>query len=202
MGPMVFDSGKKQMLVMTPPINTFRFKIDAIEKLLRKSAGDEKNDPHAFDQVFLDTLNSLTAEVLLYFQNRLHLSTGKEASLRSMPIVKAQYRKKLAIEISELIGDKGYLKLKALDQQRGSTQHKNERYFMNHRVGGQDLSSIPLLISYVGTISSLITEFDEKMDAQFPVFQKTITKDGSTRSIEYQATTHSYDLKKGKVNPK
>lgn len=187
---------------MTPPINTFRFKIDAIEKLLRKNTGSENNDPHIFDQVFLDTLNSLTAEVLLYFQNRLHLSTGKKISLTAMPAVKAQYKKKLGLEISELIGDKGYLKLKALDLQRGGTQHQNERYFMNHRVGSQDLASVSLLISYVETISGLIGEFDEKMDAQFPVFQKTITKDGSTRSIEYQATTHSYDLKKGKVNPK
>src|SRR3989338_3555571 len=108
LGPSFFVKGKEKMMMMTRPIDAFLFGFDQMLATMKPNLLVTNHDA-SFPNLFSTTLNTLIAEVLNYFQNRLRVSLGKEISITSVPEGKANFKKHFnELEIKTLIGDRGY----------------------------------------------------------------------------------------------
>lgn len=203
LGPSFFVKGDKKMMLMTRPIDSFLFGFDQILATIKPHLETSSQDA-SFSNLFSATLNSLIADVLNYFQNRLRVSLGKEkVSVTSIPDGKASFKKHFnELDIKTLIGDKGYQELKKLDEVRGNFQHGNDRYFIDFRVNGYTINTAKELVKYTEKIKKVMLELDEKLEALHPTYHQEIIQEPGKTTITMQAIGHSFDITKMKVNKK
>ncbi len=200
LGPGFFVNGDKKVMMMTRAIDAFNFGIDTTLKTI-DSAGSVQDIDYL--PLFNNIINSLVADTLLYFTNRIGQMMGTEIKgITSIPDGKSMLQKKFYVDIKHLIGDKGYRELKKLDESRGKKQHKNDRYFIDFKVNKTDLNNPKYLRAYVVKVQKIVEELDHKLDQIKETHRVTIASEGNTTTITTQAITHSFDLKKGKMNKK
>ena len=200
LGPSFFVNGDKKMMTMTRPIDAFLFGFDQIITLLNPHIKITNSDA-SFPHLFSSTLNSLIADALNYFQNRIRLTTGKEISITSIPQGKSDIKKHFSgLDIKTVIGDKGYKELKKLDEVRGNFQHGNDRYFVDCRVNGQNIDKVRELIKYAEKIKRIVIDLDNKLEELHPTYRKEIIQEHGKTTITMQALGHSFDLENMRVN--
>lgn len=200
-GPGWCQKGNKRMMLMTPPIVAFDFGMEGLLKNLQSNSEINIISPE-FQNLFNSALNSLISDVLIYMQNRIGLMLGKEISLTSVPAAKSALSKYFSTDINTIIGDKGYQELKKLDEDRGKTQHKNDRYIRNCKVNKTVISSIKDLVKYTKKIKAIIKELDNKLEKIKPLYEVTTSVTKNQVSIQTKAIGHSFDLNKMKINKK
>lgn len=200
LGPTFFVNGAKKMMTMAPPINPFLFGFDQAMNMIKPHI-TVSQDNAIYSNLFASTLNSLIAEMLNYFQNRVHIKTGKQIKLTSVPSAKSQFEKSFdGLDIKTLIGAAGYKELKRLDEIRGNFQHSNDRYFIDFRVNGCEIRNVKELIAYCGKIKEIIVELDSKLEEKYPAYNVKKQKNGDQTIIEIKAIDHSFDIENMKIN--
>jgi len=200
LGPAFFSNGNKQMMTMTPPINAFLYGFDVLMAGLNK---DKNIGTHSieFQNIINSTVNNLVADILLYFQNRVGLSIGKEVSITSIPTAKSMCEKYFKVDIKTLIGDRGYQELKKIDEYRGIKQHKNDRYFsVAYRINKTNINSIKDFDEYIIKIKKIIIELDSKLEKIKPLYDVKVSSSVNQTTIEMHSLGHSFDLKNMKIN--
>ena len=201
LGPSFFVNNNKKMMIMTRPIDAYLFGFDQMLENLQKDESKTSRDA-VFSNIFSSTLNSLVADILNYFQNRVQLTTGKKIKITSIRTAKAQIKKYLNEDIKNFIGDRGYKELKKLDEIRGNFQHDNDRYFIDYKINKTTIEDVSSLIKYSEKIRSITIELDKKLEEINTTYKVKQTQEPGKTTIEMHALNHSFDLTKMKVNKK
>lgn len=200
-GPTFYQKGNKRMMLMTPPIVAFKFGIEGILKNIESNLIDNLHSPE-FKNLFNSTLNGLIADVLLYIQNRINLTSGKKLSITSIPESKSALLKHCNIEIKTIIGDKGYQELKKLDETRGDSQHQNDRYIGELKVFKTKINSKEDLVDYSKKIINIIYELDQKLEKIYPLYDTDTYSNENQITITTKTINHSFDINNMNINKK
>jgi hypothetical protein len=196
LGPMVYKSSNKNSLNFFPPIYTFLFGASRILKRLKEKEGADISVADYHD-LYLDTLNNLNAELLLYFKNRLKCMITKdkiEQDMDSMRGIVKAYKNLANCNLEEISGKPALALLSELTIIRGKKHHENERYLVDYAILSNEVNNVSKLSRLVEDLISMITKLENEIDKNNKIYEIKITRKDRNIEVEWTSINHAFDL--------